>query len=324
MFLASRSLCGLRLAGFAALTAFVTIGWAPSDPTEFSDFAFGNGVPFAGGTTLDGVVVALTSTQTEPFSASSFRDNLSLNPASVDFVFSEPISEFHLDVSFVRMDEFLTDFNIGSPSSLSGTLVENAGKVTTSGLNDNGFGRLSWFGLSTLTVSFTIDADGTGSFPALAVNRFGLRPGPTGGGTPYCTPKTSSAGCVACIGSSSPGSLPTSGAGDYSITATGVQGGKNGLLFVSLNGRANIPFSGGSLCVTPPTKRGPIQPSGGTTATSCDGGFATLVNDGQIIPSGLDAGPGNRAWYQYWYRDPQNGAGSLGTALSDAFEVEFQ
>jgi len=147
----------------------------------------------------------------------------------------------------------------------------------------------------------------------------------TGGGgpQPYCTPKTSSAGCVARIGTSSP-SMPVSGAGDYSLTASNVQGFKNGLAFVSLSGSANLPFNGGTLCITPPTKRGPIMNSVGTGSVACDGTYSTLVNDGQIVPAGLDAGPGNSGWYQYWYRDPQNGAGNAGTALSDAIQLDFQ
>ena len=139
----------------------------------------------------------------------------------------------------------------------------------------------------------------------------------------YCAPKTSSGGCVTTIGTSAPLAQPISGMNDYAVTATAVQEGKNGLVFASLSGAAALPFSGGTLCVNPPTKRGPVLGSGGDDPTECDGSYATIVNDGAVIPFGLEASPGSSAWYQYWYRDPQNGAGALGTALSNAVRLDF-
>ena len=140
----------------------------------------------------------------------------------------------------------------------------------------------------------------------------------------YCTPKTSSSGCVTTISTSDLGSQPTSGSGDYMVTASMVHEIRNGLLFAGNTGPAAIPFSGGTLCVNPPLRRGPITNSGGDNPLECDGSFSTLVNDGMVLPAGLDAGAGNSAWYQYWYRDPLNGASTLGTALSNAVQLEFQ
>lgn len=139
----------------------------------------------------------------------------------------------------------------------------------------------------------------------------------------YCTAKTSSAGCVASISTSDLGLQPSSGASDYAVTASSIQGLMNGLLFVGINGPASVPFNGGVLCVTPPTKRGPLMNSGSGAPDTCTGSFSTLVNDGLVIPLGLDAGSGGSAWYQYWYRDPLNGPGAAGTALSDAVELSF-
>ena len=56
----------------------------------------------------------------------------------------------------------------------------------------------------------------------------------------------------------------------------------------------------------------------------CFGTYATVVNDGAPFPTGLDAGVGNSGWHQYWYRDPNGGAGSLGSALSDAIQLDFE
>jgi len=140
----------------------------------------------------------------------------------------------------------------------------------------------------------------------------------------YCTPKASSAGCTTQISTSDPTMQPISGAGDYSIVATGIQGQKNGHVFVGVSGAASLPFLGGTLCVQPPTKRGPLGNSGGSSPSSCDGTYAALVNDGAVVPLGLDAGAGQSAWYQLWYRDPQGGAGALGSAFSNAVQLDFE
>lgn len=137
----------------------------------------------------------------------------------------------------------------------------------------------------------------------------------------YCTAKTSSAGCVASIWPDAElGCTPTSGAADFSARALGVQGQKPGLLFFGLNGAAALPFSGGVLCLQPPLARGPVALSGGSGPLACDGALQQIVNDGGI----WDPGPGNTTWIQAWYRDPAGGAGTLGTALSNALALDFQ
>jgi len=140
----------------------------------------------------------------------------------------------------------------------------------------------------------------------------------------YCVAKTSSAGCVASIGVSSPMQQPMSGAGGYAVIATQVQELKSGLLLGGVAGPAASPFAGGVMCVAPPRRRGPITTSGGDNSSECDGLFSTIVNDGQVFPLGLDAGPGASAWYQYWYRDPLAGSGASGAALSNAIRLDFQ
>ncbi|MFT7465423.1 MAG: hypothetical protein ACI9EF_003790, partial [Pseudohongiellaceae bacterium] len=218
-----------------------------SGPTVmFSNFAFGGGVPFAGGTSLAGVPIALTSTSTEPWGATAFRDNLSLNPAEVDFVFTSPISEFHLDVSFVKADEFLTNFSLGAPDSLTGTLVNIAGRVTTSGSDDLGFGRLSWTNINVLTVGFTIDAEASASAPALAVNQFGFA---LGAPQPIWTDQGSSLagvsgspflqGCGTLVGGSQ-NSVDLSNAAPSALAG----------LFLGLSS-APVPFKGGTLLPAP-------------------------------------------------------------------------
>lgn len=144
----------------------------------------------------------------------------------------------------------------------------------------------------------------------------------SGGPTFYCTPKVSSYGCTTAISTSNPALQPTSGAGGYAVVAGNVLSKKPGVVLASLAAAA-LPFDGGLLCVQPPTKRGPVIFSQGVNF-SCTGSYSTPVNDGILIPAGLDAGPGNSAWYQYMYRDPTNPKGTLGVALSNGVQLDFQ
>jgi hypothetical protein len=159
-------LCTFLLLSVAAQKAAYA---APS----FSDFSFGSGTPFGGNTVLAGVGVTLSSTGTAPFESTAFLNTG--DSAQVEFTFSEPITEFHLDVFAVRDDEFLTDFSIGDPTSLSGDLVNQGGLITTSlpFPDDSGSGRLSWVGINTTSITFTI---GSSEGSALGVGQFGLMP----------------------------------------------------------------------------------------------------------------------------------------------------
>lgn len=141
-----------------------------------SDFSFGSGTPFGGVTTLDGIEITLTTTNTQPFGIGSFRDLINTDPAFVTFTFSDPISVFELAVSrILPPDEFLTDFNIGLPTLLTGDLVILDGVITSSQSGDFGDGTLYWSGLNTTSVTFTIGnlPDSTAG-PALAVDEFGI------------------------------------------------------------------------------------------------------------------------------------------------------
>lgn len=145
-----------------------------------------------------------------------------------------------------------------------------------------------------------------------------------GGPTFYCTPKTSSNGCLTTLTTTDPIAQPVSGANDYEVAATAVKGFANGIFFFGVNGAAAIPFAGGTLCMTPPLGRLPIQNSLGSGPLFCDGKLAQIINDGGATSPNLDAGPGTSNWLQAWYRDPMNGAGPNGSALSDAVEVTYQ
>ncbi len=141
-----------------------------------SDFSFGSGTPFGGIITLGSTDVTLTTTNTQPFGGTSFRDLLNTDPSLVSFEFSAPITEFSLTVSRVLPpDEFLTNFNIGAPTTLTGDLVNIGGDITSSQPGDFGTGTLIWSGINTSIITFTIGNDplSTAS-PALAINQFGI------------------------------------------------------------------------------------------------------------------------------------------------------
>ncbi len=141
-----------------------------------SDFSFGSGTPFGGTVTLGSTDVTLTTTNTQPFGSSSFRDLLNTDPSLVTFEFSAPITEFSLTISRVLPpDEFLTNFNIGAPTILTGDLVNIGGDITSSQPGDFGTGTIVWSGINTSLITFTIGNDPLSTAnPALAINEFGI------------------------------------------------------------------------------------------------------------------------------------------------------
>ena len=133
----------------------------------------------------------------------------------------------------------------------------------------------------------------------------------------YCTPKTSSGGCVPVMQTQGPPPLapntgcPVTGACDYDVIAINVEVNKPGIIFYGY-APAAIPFQGGFLCVKPPIKRTPPQSSGGSAA--CSGSLTYTVN----CPGDP---PGTFTYFQAWFRDPMSASG---TGLSDAVELQFQ
>jgi hypothetical protein len=127
----------------------------------------------------------------------------------------------------------------------------------------------------------------------------------------YCTAKVNSQGCTPAIGSSG---TPSASAGSgFTIGASQVLPGMNGLLFYGITKPATTPFQGGLMCMQTPITRTAIQNSGGSGP--CSGSFALDFN--AHVALGIDpmlfAGQVVRA--QYWSRDP---AASFASSVSDA------
>jgi hypothetical protein len=129
----------------------------------------------------------------------------------------------------------------------------------------------------------------------------------------YCTPSTSSLGCVAPIGTS--GTPSATSESPFTIRAGQVLNNHLGMLLYALH-PDHIPFGAGALCIHPPLWRvGAQSSSGDASGEDCSGVLTYDFN--ALIQS--HANPslmvGQAVFAQYWYRDVQNPSGQ---SLSDA------
>lgn len=119
----------------------------------------------------------------------------------------------------------------------------------------------------------------------------------------YCVGKRSSAGCTPSVGFS--GAPSASSAASFVISAGSVLNQTPGIFFYAQHAHF-VPFAGATLCVAPPTRRTPIQHSGGTSGApaDCSGSFAIDFN--AHIQSGIDPMlvVGAEIFGQFWSRDP--------------------
>jgi len=141
----------------------------------------------------------------------------------------------------------------------------------------------------------------------------------------YCTAGTSALGCAAQIGTS--GTPSASASSGFDLTASAVEGLRNGLFFFGSSGRQANPWGNGASlqCVVPPVSRGaPLIGAG--TAGACDGSFAYDLNAAwcpSCPKAGHNPGPGLLVQAQLWYRDPLS-TSNQPTSLSDAVEFLVQ
>lgn len=124
--------------------------------------------------------------------------------------------------------------------------------------------------------------------------------------TGYCTSGASANGCTAQISAS--GSPSASASSGFTISVTGIEGQKLGLIFYGIAGSSATPWGLRSSfkCVASPVQRTPLQYAGGTQG-SCDGVMTLDWN--QFISSrpfalGAPFVGGETLWVQCVYRDP--------------------
>ncbi|MCY3002658.1 MAG: matrixin family metalloprotease [Planctomycetota bacterium] len=159
------------------------------------------------------------------------------------------------------------------------------------------------------------DSDGVGNECELAagtqwdLNNNGVPDAcePCGQVISYCTPGTTTNGCNATL--SATGSPTLSASSGFTVTASNVEGQKQGLLFYGITGpKASVWAVGSSsfLCVKSPTQRIPAANTGGT-AGGCDGSISVdLLSYLATHPSALGQpfSAGAVVNVQAWFRDP--------------------
>lgn len=141
----------------------------------------------------------------------------------------------------------------------------------------------------------------------------------TGDVASYCTAKVNSQGCTP---TTSWNGLPSASLGSpFTVNASNVLNNKSGLLFYGQTSSA-LPFQGGTKCVAAPTKRTPLQDSGGNAPPNdCSGTYE--LDFKARIQSGIDPGlsAGTTIYCQFWSRDPASGST---TGLTDAVRFTIQ
>jgi hypothetical protein len=122
----------------------------------------------------------------------------------------------------------------------------------------------------------------------------------------YCTGKVNSLGCTPLIAAS--GTAKVSGTAAFTISCSKVINNKQGLLFYGY-APANLPFHGGTLCVSMPIHRTSVMNSGGGSTPACTGTYSLDFN--ALIRSGQDPSltAGELVCAQWWTRDQQPSSG---------------
>ena len=164
-----------------------------------------------------------------------------------------------------------------------------------------------------------------GGHPSSAFASYWLRLGSNGTcagcvaqATSYCTAGTTSSGCTAAMALQS-GIPSASNAAPAIVAATGVEGQKSGLIFFGIGQQAApwAPTSTSFLCVKSPTRRTPVQPTGGTTG-ACDGTLSIDINAQLAAQGAFPVVAGSVFDLQAWFRDPP---AVKTTHLSNALEI---
>ena len=241
----------------------------------------------------------------------SEQQKLTASDASSDDVFGTSVS-LSGDTVIVGAP---TDDNGGGPNGGSAYLFVRSGTVWTEEAkliaSDAEVG--AWFGRS---VAASGERVLVGGYAETAyVFRLSTEP------VSYCTAGTSASGCQALLSSTgTPSATATSG---FTLSASTVEGQKDGLFFFGTNGQQANPWGNGTSyqCVIPPVVRTPTMPGVGTIGL-CDGSFALDLN-ALWCPScpspAKNPGAGATVQAQLWYRDPLSTSNQT-TSLSDAIE----
>ncbi len=202
----------------------------------------------------------------------------------------------------------------------SGNWSTPGGAANTVDTTENVFIQNPEAGTWTVEVSADeINEDGHVETPGMDVD-YALVVRPVAGDAPttYCTGKTNSLGCVPFIAVSGTPSVSSPGA--FAVRAFDVVPNEAGFILYGVNGRLNLNFHGGKLCVKSPLQRWlPPKNSGSSGTPPCSGVFNRNFN--ARIQSGNDPAltVGQKVNAQFSYRDPSLGDG-FNDGLTDAVE----
>lgn len=263
-------------------------------------------------------------------------------------VYDPSTFSYELELVMALNDEFHgansdTDYEISFMSIADTNSVSSStpfsGNIVQCGWNDEDVSSLATSDPRTLggmvffaDITYDFDDDGTydptlGSDQDYQVMMYlgPNSPSCTSSATNYCTPGTSTSGCQATL--SATGIPSPSAASGFTVTASGVEGLKDGLFFYGQNGQqANSWGTSSSFqCVVTPVKRGGLLTGVGNTGV-CDGVFTQDLNARWCAPNCPKwkhaPTPGQKMQIQCWYRDPLN-TGNQTTSLSDGLEVDI-
>jgi len=134
----------------------------------------------------------------------------------------------------------------------------------------------------------------------------------------YCAGNTHSGGCAGQIYA---GGFPSAaGPASLFVSATQMKPQVSGLFFWGFQ-PASTPFHGGTLCVGPPLRRTPVQPSGGSLATfeTCSGTYAFHVSPSFIALNNL--GAGDTLYGQFYQRDTAAGVDAYALTSAMSFTI---
>ena len=327
---------GLTLIGCTVyVTNSGTANGAPGNAVEMFDTA-GNYVG----------QFSTTGTCPSPFSVLEFQGGILVAGSSgADDIHrytlaGAPLGTFHnsTSVQFAHQMAIASDGNVWCGVFTSNTVVKldaTTGAILTSfaasgarGVYELANGNVMWTNGSGAWVYDTTTLTSTSVYTGGGrhLNLYTVGGSASCGGAPvaYCTAGTSTNGCLPSIGASAQPSVSLANA--CVITASNIEGQKNGLIFYGIDNSGFTPTAwGGSssfLCVKPPTQRTSPQDSGGTIG-ACDG---VLTLDWNAYQSGNPAALGNpwsagaKVYAQAWYRDPPS---PKTTNLSDAVEMTY-
>ena len=134
----------------------------------------------------------------------------------------------------------------------------------------------------------------------------------------YCQAGTSAGGCTPQLQAN--GVPSASASSGFTVSATALEGGKDGIFFYSSNGRQQQPWGNGSSfqCVVPPVKRAGLVLGSGT-AGQCDGALVQDLNELWWSNPPKSPGSGALVQIQAWYRDPFSTSNQT-TSMTDASE----